>query len=100
MHETQLPVLHTRLLPHAEPSASDWLVALHTGVPAEQDKVPVLHGLAVGVHALPELHATHAPAEQTLPVPQDVPFVALPATTQVEVPVEHEVAPTLHGSLG
>jgi hypothetical protein len=96
----QLPVLHTRLVPHAAPSASDVVVALHTGVPDEHAKVPVLHGLAVGVHELPAVQATHAPAEHTLPVAQALPFGALPATSQVEVPVEHEVDPTLHGSLG
>ncbi|MGC4086963.1 MAG: hypothetical protein QM756_03495 [Polyangiaceae bacterium] len=100
VHETQLPVLQTRLVPQLAPSAREVVVALHTGVPDEHDNVPVLHGLAVGVQVLPSAHATQAPAEHTLPVAQGVPFGALPETSHVEVPVEHEVEPSLHGSLG
>ncbi len=46
------------------------------------------------------MQATQAPALQTCPVPQEVPFGAGPVGTQTGTPVEHEKVPALHGCPG
>jgi len=58
---------------------------------------PILHGLAFHLQSALSTHAVHVPVEQYCPlVPHELPsgsFVAV--STHVEVPVEHDVAPTL-----
>jgi hypothetical protein len=39
VHDTQLPALHTKLVPQLVPSAL--LLAVHTGLPVEHEMVPV-----------------------------------------------------------
>jgi hypothetical protein len=82
----------------ALPSSQDvpsGLAPLSTQVltPAEQVRMPVLQG-ALGIgQACPATHAVHAPARQTLPLPQEVPSSTLPLSTQTEVPVAHDRTP-------
>jgi hypothetical protein len=45
VHETHLPLPHTRLVPQDVPSATFPLSA-QTDVPVEQEVIPVLHGFA------------------------------------------------------
>jgi hypothetical protein len=99
VHAVQAPPLQTRLAPHDVPSASDVLESLHTGVPVAQLNVPVWHVL-LGVHALPLLHVTQAPALHTMPVPHDVPAALLPLSMQTDAPVAHDVVPVLQELVG
>ena len=65
---------------------------LHVGVPVLQSKVPGLHA---DPHAAPIVQATQAPApSQTMPLPHDVPAVAL-FWTQTCAPVLQEYVPGL-----
>ena len=50
-------------------------------------------------HTPPAVQATQVPSIQTLPVPQDAPLGLLPEVTHTIAPVEHDVVPTLQGSL-
>ena len=73
VHDTQLPELHTRFVPHEVPFAT-FPCSTQTGPPVLHVVVPVRQGLPVTVQLAPTLHATHAPtALQTLSVPQVVP---------------------------
>jgi hypothetical protein len=56
--------------------------------------------LPVGVHDDPAEHVTQLPLAQTRFVPQLEPLAALPDATQAETPVEHDVVPALHMSVG
>jgi hypothetical protein len=47
-----------------------------------------------GTHAASAWHATHAPALQTMFVPQDLPSSALPTCMHTAVPLAHETRPT------
>jgi hypothetical protein len=94
MHDTQLPALHTLLLPQDVPSGA-LPPALHTGVPDEQVSVPVLHSCE-GVQLPPALHVMQLPPLHTLLAPQDVPFGRVPETTQTALPEEHSMKPVLH----
>ena len=69
--------------------------------PVAQDVVPFLQ-LLVGfvVHAVPAVHAPHVPLLQTRFVPHAVPFALLPPSTQVIVPVAHDVVPFLQLLVG
>jgi hypothetical protein len=62
---TQLPPLHTRLVPQAVPLS--WFVprSVHTGVPAEQLRLPLWQDALVGTQADPLLQATQAPPLHT-----------------------------------
>jgi hypothetical protein len=94
VHDTQLPELHTRFVPHEVPFAT-FPCSTQTGTPVLHVVVPVRQGLPVTVQLAPTLHAPHAPtALQTLSVPQLVPagtsrFLSL----QTGVPVEHASIP-------
>jgi len=92
VQETQLPALHTRLVPQVFPSAARVPVSVHTDVPVLQLSVPVWQGL-VGVQAPPAEQATHAPLLHTWFVPQDVPLGRFPVSAQTDMPVTHDVAP-------
>jgi hypothetical protein len=53
-----------------------------------------------GVQVMFDTHGLHVPLLQTAGaavVPQDVPLATFPPSTQVIVPLEQEVTPTLHG---
>ena len=55
-------------------------------IAGEQTAIPAWQALA-GVHASPAVHATQAPALQTLFIPHVVPFATFPATRQTATPV-------------
>ena len=94
MHDTQLPELHTRLVPHEVPLAT-FPCSTQTATPVLHVVVPVRHGRPVTVQLAPTLQAPHAPtALQTLSGPQLVPagtrmFLSL----QTGVPVEQASIP-------
>ena len=69
---------------------------MHTGVPEEQSRLPVWQGAVVGVHGDPLAQLWHAPPLHTCLLPQLDPSLALPDCTQADVPVAHDVLPTLH----
>ena len=69
---------------------------MHTGVPEEQSRLPVWQGAVVGVHGDPLAQLWHAPPLHTCLLPQLDPSLALPNCTQADVPVAHDVLPTLH----
>ncbi len=91
----QLPPLHTRLVPHAVPSASLVPVSVHTGAPLAHESVPVWQGFC-GVQVDPAKQATQSPPLHTMLVPQVVPLGAFPVVVQTDVPVAQIVWPTLH----
>jgi hypothetical protein len=99
VHDTQLPALHTRFVPHVVPLATFAPLSVHTGLPVLHVSVPVWHGLA-GTHAAPALHATQLPPMHTMLLPQLVPFGRLPDSAHTGDPVAHDVAPVLQTLLG
>ena len=91
VHAPHVPLLHTRLVPHAVPLAL-LPVCAHTEAPVTHVVVPVRHTFA-GWQLAPEVHATQAPLLQTWLVPHVVPLTRLvPVSAQVMVG-EHEVKP-------
>jgi len=99
VHELQVPPLQNWVFVvlHADPSASGVPRSVHTAVPVAQDSIPLWQGLE-GVQAVPLLHATHAPALQTIPpvpAPQVIPLGLFPLSTQAGDPVEQEIVPVL-----
>jgi len=60
----QLPLEHTRFVPHEEPLASALPVSTHVGVPPAHESEPAWQGLD-GVQALPASHAMQEPSLQT-----------------------------------
>ena len=60
MHDTQLPELHTRFVPHEVPFAT-FPCSTQTATPVLHVVVPVRHGRPVTVQLAPTLHAPHAP---------------------------------------
>jgi hypothetical protein len=100
VQEEQEPDLHTRLVPHAVPSATEVAVSWHTGAPLAHESLPVWQTL-VGVQLAPLLQVTQlAELLHTMPVPQLVPAGLLPLSAHTELPVLHEVAPVLQALLG
>ncbi len=59
------------------------------------DSAPTWQGALGGVHGVLAAQATQLPPLQTWPLPQLEPSWAFPLITQTELPVEHEVFPTL-----
>ena len=94
VHDTQLPLLHTRLVPHEVPLAT-FPAALQTGAPVVQAVAPVLHGMPVTVQLAPTVQAPQTPvALHTMFVPQLVPagtFMFL--SVQTGAPVEQASIP-------
>ncbi len=98
---TQLPVpLHTWLVPHAMPaplllpSTQVWLPVLHA-------VVPFLQVFGLPAHVIPAVHATHwFEMLHTRLLPHGVPAPRAEASTQVVVPVAHEVVPKKHAAFG
>jgi hypothetical protein len=99
VHETQLPVLHTRFVPQLLPSAWFWFVSVQVGAPVVHVSVPVWHGF-VGVQAPPALQVAQAPLLHTMFVPQVVPFARGPDSMHTGEPVAHDVVPALHALAG
>ena len=99
VHDMQLPVLHTRFVPHGVPSATLVLLSVHTGLPVVHDSVPLWQGLA-GTHAAPAVHVVQLPLVHTMLVPQLVPFGRLPDSAHTGEPVAQVVAPVLHTLAG
>jgi hypothetical protein len=92
---TQLPAMHTRLVPHVVPFGR-LPVSAHTDAPVAHDVAPVLHGLP-GWQLAPAAHDTQLPALQTRSVPQVVPLARLPPTSEHEIAGEHTVIPVWQG---
>jgi hypothetical protein len=86
--------------PHDVPSTTAEPVSTHSRLPVVHEVIPAWHGLA-GVQARFAVQATHCPPLQTWSAPQAVPFAsAVPVSTQVWLPVAHEVTPAWHGFAG
>jgi hypothetical protein len=95
VHVVHWPLSQTMPLPHAVPLVTLLTLAVHADVPVAHEVSPVWQ--ADGAHAVPDVHATHAPLSQTWLLPQAVPlatFVVVPP--QVEPPVEHDVVAVWH----
>jgi hypothetical protein len=100
-HDTQAPLLQTSFTPHAVPLDAVIPVSVHEGGVAVQSRVPVSHGLALGAHAAPAVHAPHAPFSQTIPAPHCMPSRTFtPVSVQRGTPVEQSVAPTWQAFVG
>jgi hypothetical protein len=91
-----VPDAHDRPVPHFSPSGAVSTTP-HTGPPLLQSIAPSLHG-AVGVHVIPDGHATHAPPLQTFPVPHGVPSGRGPTTEQCGAPSTQSSTASLQGS--
>jgi len=98
MHAMQIPSMHTLLAPQDVPFGllPD---AVHVDTPVEQVVVPTLQGSA-REHGLPCVHAAHAPALQTFPVPQDVPVGTRPRVSEQLIVGEQTDVPTWQGLAG
>ncbi len=93
---SQVPLSHTKLLPHGVPLLTSVPRSSHAKTPDEQSVVPLWHGLDGGGHATPALHALHAPLSHTSLVPQVMPFAVLlpvPVSAHVDTPVVQVVVP-------
>jgi hypothetical protein len=98
VHGTQLPLLHTRLVPHAVPFAT-LPVSAQTGTPVTHEFAPVLHRF-VGWQLAPAVHAVQVPLLQTMFVPHDAPLAMFrPVSAQV-IDGEHAWVPAWHGLAG
>jgi hypothetical protein len=95
VHATQLPPLHTMLLPHDVPSAT-FAALVHVEVPVEQSDVPVLQTLPLGLHVAPAWQAPHVPLLHTCPEPHAVPPGATPVCVQTAEPELQSMVPTRH----
>jgi hypothetical protein len=94
VHAPQDPLSQTSFVPHDAPLEAFVPVSTHVDEPDAHDVAPAWHGFA-GVHGVPDVHETHDPLSQTLPVPHDVPLAAtFPVSPQTGSPVEQSVVPT------
>lgn len=94
VHELQLPLRHTALVPHEVPLPTGSPVSVHVGVPPLHDSVPVSHTFA-GVQDPPLAHMMQLPLSQTSFVPHEVPFrTSLPVSWHTGWPVEQSIEPT------
>jgi hypothetical protein len=91
----QLPLLQTLLVPHTVPLTSMLPLSAQV-IDGEQAVNPAWQAL-VGVQASPAVHATQPPLLQTMFVPQLMPSVTFPDSTQAGVPVLQVVMPVRHG---
>jgi hypothetical protein len=84
--------------PQLVPSATLVPRSVHTGAPLEQTIAPLWQAL-LGLQAVPAVHAAQAALLlQTIPVPHMLPTGLLVVlSTHTDVPVAHEVTPTLQG---
>jgi hypothetical protein len=74
--EVQLPPRQTRLRPQDVPSGCGTVVSVHDWVPVAHEVLPMRQGLATA-QSSPDSQLTHAPALQTPPSAQMVPFCTL-----------------------
>jgi hypothetical protein len=98
VQETQLPLLHTWLVPHDVPSGTLDRLA-QVSWPVMQELVPCWHGLVGDLQVPLETHAMHWPELHTRLVPHDVPSATFAVKAHVELPVAHVVWPFWHGLL-
>jgi hypothetical protein len=103
IHAPQEPPLsQTAPEPHEVPAAFA-MPSTHVVAPVEHDVTPLKHSACEGfvVHDWPAVHETHAAALlQTRFDPQLVPGALGASSTQVEVPVAHDVTPEAHALFG
>jgi hypothetical protein len=93
VHVTQLPPLHTSLVPHDMPSGT-FDALLQTETPVEHEVVPFWQTFPPGLHTVPDVHDVHAPLSQTRFEPHDAPFERFVTfAVQAETPVAHDVRP-------
>lgn len=91
---THAPALQTWPTPQVLPAGRS-VPSMHTVIPVEHEMTPALQTVGLLVHAVPAVHAPQKPLlSQTWPEPQLVPAVFTAPSTQVEVPVVHEVTPS------
>ena len=82
--------------PHDVPAAVG-APSMHVFTPPVHEMTPSLQAPGLVLHALPAAQAMQFPAVlQTMSVPQLLPGVLLPASTQVVAPVAQDVVPSLH----
>jgi hypothetical protein len=88
VHETQLPLMQTKFVPHDEPFVTLPL-SVQTGAPLVHTIAPVRQGLPLTVHDAPAWQVMQLPLPlQTLPVPQLVPAeTAVPLSLHTGAPV-------------
>jgi hypothetical protein len=93
------PPLQTRSGPQDVPFGSGAAaLSTHVCVPVEQEVMPARQGSGLVLQASPAVQGEHVPALHTRFVPQLVPFASAAAvSTQIEVPVAHEVTPATQG---
>lgn len=100
VHELQLPLRHTALVPHEVPGATGLPVSVQVGVPPLHVSVPVSHTF-VGVHDPPLTHMMQLPSSQTSFVPHEVPFSTfIIVSLHTGWPLEHWIEPTWHVLVG
>jgi hypothetical protein len=101
VHIVHAPFWQTSFVPHTVPFVACIPVSVHAGGFVVQSRVPVSHGLAVGVHMEPVEHITHAPISQISPVPHELPLATLiPVSVQTDTPVEQSVVPVWQALVG
>lgn len=99
-HETQLPPLHTWLVPHGVPSPT-LVRPAQVEAPVAHEVVPVLQRLPLGLHEAPDVQATHWPPEHTWLVPHVVPsLAALFVSAHTMPPSAHDAVPEWQGLAG
>lgn len=101
VHDTQFPVpLHTWLVPHEMPGPL-LVPSTHVCVPVLHAVVPFLQLFGFVAQVVPAVHDTHwFAALHTRFVPHGVPAPRAAASTQVVVPVAHDVVPKKHAEFG
>src|SRR4051812_337022 len=88
---------HDWAAPQCVPTAL-FAPSTHVFTPPVHEMTPNLHAPGLVLHVLPAAQAMQFPALlQTMSVPQLLPAVLLPASTQVVAPVKQDVVPSLHG---
>jgi hypothetical protein len=95
MQSPHMPfALQTMPLPQLVPGALLVVVSTQVIAPVVQAVVPSLHLFGFVAQVVPAVHGTQVPLPlQTILVPQEVPAVLLPPSTQVIAPVVHDVMP-------
>jgi hypothetical protein len=91
VHATHEPLSHTSLVPQFVPLVRFETFAVQAETPVAHDVVPFWQ--AAGVHAVPAVHAAHAPLSQTSFWPHDVPFAMFELGTQTGMPLVQEIIP-------
>jgi hypothetical protein len=91
VHVVHWPLSQTMPLPHAVPLVTLLTLAVHADVPVAHEVSPVWQ--ADGAHAVPDVHATHAPLSQTWLLPQAVPLATFVAPVHIDEPLEQSVVP-------